>query len=388
MWGGLLMIENLSASRWLSGVCGIGLVLLFPLACAAQIFDARGPAPAQNKTSAIAEKINANTLMVLTAGSGLTYGAFAADLATVLNDGDEFRILPVQGHSAFQNVRDVRYLHGVDMGFVQSNVLGYYRRNGLIPDISDKIAYLFKVCNLEIHIITRSDISSIEQLRGKKVNVNQAGSGTQLTAMDLFSFLGLKVEEVNMRQNDAFEKLKAGEIAATVALTGKPSREIAKLRAKDGFRILPIAFDKKMVGDFAPTMLTHEDYPDLIPDGQTVETVASGTVMIAYNWPKNTDRYRRLDKFVKTFFPRLEEFRKPPRHEKWNDTVLSTVLPGWKRFEGAEEWLKQSREQDVPVRREQFEQFLASRNVSARTLPQNERDKLFEEFLKWNNTRH
>jgi len=365
------------------------MAVLLSLACASQIARAQ-QAPAvqqQSKSSPLVEKINANTVMVLTAGSGLTYGAFAADLATVLNDGDEFRILPVQGHSAFQNVRDVRYLRGIDMGFVQSNVLGYYRRNGLIPDISDKIAYLFKVANLEIHVITRSDITSVEQLRGKKVNVNQAGSGTQLTAMDLFSFLGLKVEEVNMRQNDAFEKLKTGEIAATVALTGKPSREIAKLRAKDGFRILPIAFDKKMLGDFAPTSLTHEDYPDLIPEGQTVETVASGTIMIAYNWPKNSDHYRRIDKFVKAFFPRLEEFRKPPRHEKWNDTVLSTVLPGWKRFEAAEEWLKQSREADINARRDQFEQFLASRNISARQLPENDRNKLFEEFLKWSSSR-
>jgi hypothetical protein len=191
-----------------------------------------------------------------------------------------------------------------------------------------------------------------------------------------------------MRQNDAFEKLKNGEIAATVALTGKPSREIAKLKSKEGFRILPVPFDKKMLGDFAPTMLTHEDYPDLIPADQTVETVASGTIMIAYNWPKNTDRYRRLDKFVKTFFPRLEEFRKPPRHEKWNDTVLSTVLPGWKRFEGADEWLKQSREQATHARRDQFEQFLTSRNVSPRGLPENERDRLFEEFLKWSSTRY
>jgi len=365
------------------------MAVLLSLACASQIARAQ-QAPAvqqQSKSSPLVEKINANTVMVLTAGSGLTYGAFAADLATVLNDGDEFRILPVQGHSAFQNVRDVRYLRGIDMGFVQSNVLGYYRRNGLIPDISDKIAYLFKVANLEIHVITRSDITSVEQLRGKKVNVNQAGSGTQLTAMDLFAFLGLKVEEVNMRQNDAFEKLKTGEIAATVALTGKPSREIAKLRAKDGFRILPIAFDKKMLGDFAPTSLTHEDYPDLIPEGQTVETVASGTIMIAYNWPKNSDHYRRIDKFVKAFFPRLEEFRKPPRHEKWNDTVLSTVLPGWKRFEAAEEWLKQSREADINARRDQFEQFLASRNISAKRLPENDRNKLFEEFLKWSSSR-
>jgi hypothetical protein len=64
------------------------------------------------------------------------------------------------------------------------------------------------------------------------------------------------------------------------------------------------------------------------------------------------------------------------------------VLPGWKRFEGADEWLKQSREPDVNARRDQFEQFLASRNTSSRQLPESDRNKLFEEFLKWSSTRY
>src|SRR6267142_5193609 len=134
---------------------GIGAALMFsPAGLASQIPDARAQAQAripdaraqaQARTGALVEKINANTLMVLTAGSGLTYGAMAADLATVLNDGDNFRILPVQGHSAFLNVRDVRYLRGVDMGFVQSNLLGHYRRKGLISDLAEKIVYVVNI---------------------------------------------------------------------------------------------------------------------------------------------------------------------------------------------------------------------------------------------------
>jgi len=69
-----------------------------------------------------------------------------------------FEFCRCKATAAFQNVRDVRYLRGVDMGFVQSNVLGYYPPHGLIPDISDKISYLFKVCNLEIHIIHRGQL--------------------------------------------------------------------------------------------------------------------------------------------------------------------------------------------------------------------------------------
>jgi TRAP transporter TAXI family solute receptor len=380
------MFNMLRATIHAISLYGAGIAILISLTICAGLAPA---ARAQTGTSALVEKINANTLTVLTAGSGLTYGAFASDLATVLNDGDEFRILPVQGHSAFQNVRDVRYLRGIDMGFIQSNVLGNYRRKGLIPDLKEKIVYVFKVCNNEIHIIARSDITSVEQLRGKKVNFNQVDSGAQISAQDLFSYLGVEVQEVNLRQNDALEKLKTGEIAATIALAGKPAPPIAKLKAKDGYRILPIPFDKRMLGDFVPTTFTHDDYPDLVPAGQTVETVASGTVLIAFNWPKGSDHYQRIDKFVKAFFPRLAEFHQPPRHEKWKETVLSAELPGWKRFEGAEEWIRQAREDQIAARRGQFEQFLAIRNVTsgrAKTMQDSDRNQLFEDFVRWSAT--
>jgi TRAP-type uncharacterized transport system substrate-binding protein len=228
-------------------------------------------------------------------------------------------------------------------------------------------------------------MKSVEELRGKKVNFNQVDSGAQVSAQDLFGYLGIEVQEVNLRQNDALEMLKNGEIAATIALAGKPASALAKLKGKDGYRILAVPYDKRMGGDFLPVTFTHEDYPDLIAEGQTVDTVASGTILIAYNWPKNSDRYRRIDKFVKAFFPRLAEFQKPPRHEKWKDTVLAAGLPGWKRFEGADEWVRHQLEENLEARREEFQEILLSRNVSGRggALPEGERNKLFDEFLKW-----
>jgi TRAP transporter TAXI family solute receptor len=365
---------------------GIGMTVASPLAMiGGQLLG--GAAQAQQaRVSSLVDKINGNTLMLLTAGSGLTYGAFAYDLATVLNDGDNFRILPVSGHSAYENVRDIRYLRGIDMGFTQTNILGYWRRSGQIPDLADKIVFLFKVCNEEDHIVVHSDIKSMEELHGKKVNFNQDGSGTQLTARDLFSRFKIQVQEVNLKQGDGLEKLKNNEIAAIVATTGKPSPVLAALKASDGYRILPIPFNSSMLGDYVPSTLTHDDYPTLIPAGETVETVASGTVMLAYNWPKNTDRYRRLQQFVTTFFPRLADFQKPPRHEKWKETNLAATLPGWKRFEGAEDWLKNARDQELADKREQFQQFLASRNMAAngtKGIPDADRDQLFQDFVKW-----
>src|SRR5262249_56678162 len=131
----------------------------------------------------------------------------------------------------------------------------------------------------------------IEQLRGKKVNFNVEGSGSQLTAQDLFTLLGIQVQEVNMRQQDALEKMKTGEVVGTVALAGKPAPPITKLKAKDGYRLLPIPYNKSMAGDFVPVAFTHHDYPHLIPARQTVETGANGVIPHPYHWPQNHETY-------------------------------------------------------------------------------------------------
>jgi uncharacterized protein len=329
------------------------------------------PARAQQQGNpALIERMNANTITVVTGGPSLAYFAFAYDLSAVLNDGDELRIFPMVSQGAFQNVRDVRYLHGVDLGFAQTNILGYYRRTGEIGNVVDKLVYVAKICNEEIHVIVRSDITSLKQLRGLKVNFTTDDSGTQLSAHDIFEHLGIPVEEVNYRQNDGLEKLKNGEIAATVLTSGKPADALLPLKASDGYRILPIPWIKSMPTDYLPTALMHEDYPNLIAPGETIDTFATGTILFAYNWPKDSDRYRRIDKFVKAFFPRLADFQKPPRHPKWRETNLAASIPGWKRFEGAERWLANAREQGAHAGR-------------SNPLNEAERIQLFQDFLRW-----
>src|SRR5207244_13541656 len=142
-----------------------------------------------------------------------------------LDGGEDFRGLPVIGKGGVQNIKDVRFLKGVDLGITQSNLLGYYKRNNEIGPIDDKIVYIAKLFNEEMHLVVRADsgITSIEQLQGRKVNFSDVGSGTQLSVRAIFERFGVKPEEVNMGQGDALEKLKAGEIGATILIAGKPA---------------------------------------------------------------------------------------------------------------------------------------------------------------------
>jgi uncharacterized protein len=347
------------------------------------------PIPDKPNLGTIGERLNANTIAIVSGNPNGTYLSIAYDLSAVLDNGDDFRILPVIGKGGGQNIRDVRFLKGVDLGITQSVILNEFRESGEIGNIDDKIVYIAKLFNEEMHVVVRADsgIDTVEQLAGKKVNFSDAGSGSQISTRNIFKRLGIAAQEVNMGQADGFEKIKSGEIAATILIAGKAAGSMAKLKAADGFRFLPVPFAKQLQNDYLPAVLEHDDYPNMIAPGASVDTVAVSAVLIAFNWPRDSDRYRRIAKFVEVFFPKLAELQKPPRHRKWRETNLAAVIPGWTRFPAAEEWLARNRLQQsaaAGATREQFDQFLAAQRSAGRIDKSGaNNEQLFQEFVKW-----
>ena len=307
------------------------------------------PIPDKPSLGALGERLNANTIAIVSGNPNATYLSIAYDLSDVLDNGDNFRILPIVGKGGGQNIRDVRFLKGIDPGITQSIILNEFRESGDIGNIDDKIDYITKLFNEEMHVVVRanSGINSLADLNGKKVNFSDIGSGSQLSSRDIFRRLGIAPQEINMGQGDALEKLKTGEIAATILIAGKPTGAMGKLRAADGFRFLPVPFAKPLQADYLPAGLSHVDYPGMVGAGQDVNTIAVSAVLIAYNWPKDSDRYRRIANFIDVFFPKLAELQKPPHHPKWRETNLAAVVLGWTRFPEAVDWLERNREKPV-----------------------------------------
>jgi len=343
------------------------------------------PIPDKPNLGSLGERLNANTISIISGNPNATYLTIAYDLSDVLDDGDNFRILPVIGKGGGQNINDVRFLKGIDLGITQSIILNEYRANNTIGNIDNSIDYIAKLFNEEMHVVVRADsgITSLEQLDGKKVNFSDVGSGSQLSSRDVFARLGIHPTEVNMGQGDAVQKLKTGELAATILIAGKPTALMGKLRASQGLRFLPVAFAKPLQSDYLPAVLTHADYPGMIDEGHDVNTIAVSAVLICFNWPPDSDRYRRIANFVDRFFPKLGELQKPPHHPKWRETNLAAVLPGWNRFPAATEWLKQN-EQARPAVADttrRFDQSLAQRGGDG--VNDADRDRLFQQFLDW-----
>jgi uncharacterized protein len=327
------------------------------------------------------EQPNTNTIGLVSGSlnSDDTYLQMAHDVAEVLNDGENLRVLPISGIGGPRNIRDVRYVKGIDIGLTQTSILNNFRRsNERMGQTENKIVYIAKLFNEEVHLVARAGITSIEQLRGRKVNLDAKASGTSYSMRDIFKALGVDVEEISLSQPEALEKVRSGEIAATALIAGKPVRSMSRLAPGGSLHFVPIPFTQPLIADYLPTTLTHEDYPDMVPAGQSVETIAVGAVLITYNWPKTaTERYQRVQKFVDAFFAKIDEFKKPPHHPKWQEVNIAATLPGWERFEGAQAWLDsrriaqgQSRPLPAP--------FNAGQSLKA---------GLYEEFLRWRQQR-
>src|ERR1041385_2698340 len=210
---------------WKSVCVLLTVVCAAMLANEAQAQRTGTPVPNKPQLGVVGERLNANTIAIISGNLNATYVTIAYDMSAVLDDGNEFRVLPVIGKGGGQNIKDVRFLKGIDLGITQSNLLPYYKKSNEIGAIDDKIVYIAKLFNEEMHLIVRADsgITAIEQLAGKRVNFSDIGSGTQLSTRDIFERLGIAPQEVNMGQADAVEKLKTGEIAATILIAGKPA---------------------------------------------------------------------------------------------------------------------------------------------------------------------
>jgi len=147
--------------------------------------------------------------------------------------------------------------------------------------------------------------------------------------------------------------------------------------------------DLKPIFDYyLPAELTHEMYPALIPQGARVPTIANRALLAAYSWPDNSPRYKKLVKFTREFFGKIDQFHDAARHPKWKEVSLSAEIPGWVRFKPAADWLAEHRTvmADQGQQRD-FNTFLASSDKGVpRT--QAERDALFREFLQWRQTKH
>lgn len=320
-------------------------------------------------------------MTLITGTIGGTYVQFGADLASVLDDGNKLRVLPIVGRGSVQSVADILFLQGVDIGIVRADTLDYLERKGFAKDIKKQFTYVTKLYNEEMQVIAPKSINSLRDLEGKTVSVDLPNGSTFVTVLTVADRIGMKANWVYIEQRIAMEKLKKGEVDAVIVVGGKPYKSVSNFSNDGRFHLVKVDYEKPLQGDYLPATLTAKDYPNLIPEGETVDTIAVPALLAAYNWAPNTDRYRKLTNFVDAFFTKFPQFQHPPFHPKWKEVSLAAPLAGWQRLPYAQQWLDSHGIE--PVSRGRFDDFLKQSSATGKLPADTDKEALFKQFKAW-----
>jgi TRAP-type uncharacterized transport system substrate-binding protein len=330
-------------------------------------------------------KHNDNALMILGGYPGTSYSVLAHDMAAALGGRDGLRLLAVDAAGGVESLRDLLLLRGVDLALTPANVLVYVNAEATFgPGLQERLTYITQLYGEEVHILVGPGTDSFEKLRGKKIAVPPEDGNAEFAVQDLLRRLRIEAEVVKVAAPDAIDEVRSGGFGALVLVGGKPLRFVAGLPKDGSLRLLALPSTQALGDGYAPADFRSEDYPALIPSGQTIDTASISAVLVTNNTAKSDESNRRITKFVPAFFGALSELAGPQWHPKWSEVNLAATLNGWSRFAAAKEWLDRSTQEQSASVQKAFEEFLAANSPpGAPALSPSARRQLFEEYVKW-----
>ena len=169
-----------------------------------------------------------------------------------------------------------------------------------------------------------------------------------------------------------------------MAIEGKPVQWLSQITDRN-LHLVPVEYAKNLQEEYLPSKLSSQDYPNLVADGASVETVAAEAVLASYNWAPNSDRYRRLALLVDTMFDKVTQLQRPPFHPKWKEMAPRATVSGWTRFKAAQEWLDRNMPASASV--SAASGAISQQQSPAAAVAPQDRDALYREFLEWRASR-
>jgi TRAP transporter TAXI family solute receptor len=316
-----------------------GLAICIALTAISTSASAQRGGQTQSNELGERDALNAGTVTVITAPIGGPMSIMGSDMAAVLDDGDKLRVLPILGKGSTQNLIDIIRLKNIDMGFVTADALEFVKTEYNIPDIAKRVRYITPLFHNSVHIVARQDIKTLQDLNGKRVFAER--SIGLPSARLIFRRMGIEADIDSQTDPDGgLQKLLNGERDAWVASVSSNAPVIKNIKNQEGkFHLLEIPYRAALQDIYLPSSFSSEEYPNLVPPGTTIDSVAVPTVLMVYNWPPESERYRRMTRFVEALFDKIDRLQSPPRHPKWKDTVLSASVAGLERFKPAQDWL-------------------------------------------------
>jgi TRAP transporter TAXI family solute receptor len=223
-----------------------------------------------------------------TGGTAGTYYPVGGIIANAISEPPRLVLTAVASNGSVANVNSING-GALESGFSQADV-AYWAYTGTgVFEGRGKVADLRSIANLypeSVHVVVRkaSGAKSIADLKGKKVSIDEPGSGTLINAKAILAAHGLGDRDYTpefLKPNQAAEKMKDGSVDAFFFTGGFPAAAISELASTgSGIDLLPIS------GPAAEKLI--KDLPffsaDTIPAGTYKDVGAVATVAVGAHW--------------------------------------------------------------------------------------------------------
>ena len=151
-------------------------------------------------------------------------------------------------HGSVDNVKAMAK-GDLESGLSQADIAYWsYSGKGMFRG-KNRITNLRAIANLypeSVHIVARKDarIKSVKGLKGKRVSLDVAGSGTQVNARLILRRYGVRLKAIRpvyVQLGPAIDMMREGRLDVFFFVAGYPVRAIAELAEKIPIQLLPIA---------------------------------------------------------------------------------------------------------------------------------------------------
>jgi uncharacterized protein len=224
-------------------------------------------------------------------GTGGTAGTYYPVGGMIANAVSQPGKLVVTAQASNGSVANVNGIAGgaIESGFSQSDVATWAYSATMNFEGKPKIADLRLIANLypeSIHLVVKkgSGINSVADLKGKRVALDEPGSGTLINARMVLGAHGIKESDIKpeyIKPNQAGDKLKDGSLDAFFFVGGAPAGAIAELASSGaGIALLPLT------GTPAEGLRIANPYfaVDTIPAGTYKDVAAVQTLAVGAQW--------------------------------------------------------------------------------------------------------
>ncbi|MEO5844937.1 MAG: TAXI family TRAP transporter solute-binding subunit [Caldimonas sp.] len=183
-----------------------------------------------------------------TGGTAGTYYPVGGMIANAVSQPGKIAATAQASNGSVANVTGIAG-GAMESGFSQADVATWaYKGTGLYEG-KPNVPGLRLIANLypeSVHVVVKkgSGIRSVADLRGKRVALDEPGSGTLVNARAILAAYGLKEADIKpeyIKPNQAGDKMKDGALDAFFFTGGSPAGAIAELASSGtGIDLLPI----------------------------------------------------------------------------------------------------------------------------------------------------